>query len=83
LLFFLQGAYVGGFVGFVLTITIAISGMIYPPDKRVGSVSIKGCDYYNSTNSTADDGIISKTFVHHRYTLITKAYRTRWLTVGG
>jgi hypothetical protein len=45
----LQGAYVGASIGFVLTITIAIGGMIYSPDKMVGSISVKECDFYNGT----------------------------------
>ena len=32
-----------------------------------GSISIKGCEGYNSTNVTTVDGIIPKTFVPHRY----------------
>jgi hypothetical protein len=73
----LQGAYVGAFVGFVLTITIAIGGMIYPPDKMAGSISIKECDLesYNSTTSAnrTVDGLMSTTFVPHRYRLTTFA----------
>ncbi|CAB4033312.1 sodium-coupled monocarboxylate transporter 1-like, partial [Paramuricea clavata] len=62
-----KGAYAGAFVGFVLTITIAIGGMIYPPDKMAGSISIKECKFYNSTTyaNTTVDGIIAKTFVPH------------------
>ncbi|XP_028404903.1 sodium-coupled monocarboxylate transporter 1-like [Dendronephthya gigantea] len=59
-----KGAYVGAFVGFVLTITIAIAGMVYPPDKMAGSISIKACDHYNASiyANTTDDGIMLKTF---------------------
>ena len=64
----IQGAYVGALVGFALTLTIAMSSIIYPPDKMAGSISIKNCDFYNATTyaNTTVDGIISKTFKQHR-----------------
>ncbi|CAB4023530.1 sodium-coupled monocarboxylate transporter 1-like, partial [Paramuricea clavata] len=59
-----KGAYAGAFVGFVLTITIALSAVIYPPNKMAGSISIKACNSSIYANTTAD-GIMSKTFVPH------------------
>ncbi|CAB4000220.1 sodium-coupled monocarboxylate transporter 1-like [Paramuricea clavata] len=59
-----KGAYAGAFVGVVLTITIAISGAIYPPNKMAGSISIKACNSSIYANTTAD-GIMSNTFVAH------------------
>ncbi|XP_046853456.1 sodium-dependent multivitamin transporter-like [Xenia sp. Carnegie-2017] len=62
-----KGAYLGALTGFIFTLTIATCGMIYPPDKKAGDISIKGCKFYNSTlylNQTID-GIISKPFVPH------------------
>ncbi|XP_028404915.1 sodium-dependent multivitamin transporter-like [Dendronephthya gigantea] len=62
-----KGAYVGALVGFSMSVTIAISSILYPPDKMAASISIKKCDFFNATSyaNITGDGIISRNFIPH------------------